>query len=58
MDLSPFAAINPCGYPDLRVTQMCDLGVKISSQMAGEELIQRVINELDVGAASSPRKQA
>jgi lipoyl(octanoyl) transferase len=25
MDLTPFALINPCGYPDLKVTQMCDL---------------------------------
>ena len=25
MDLAPFALINPCGYPDLKVTQMCDL---------------------------------
>ncbi len=27
MDLSPFAAINPCGYPDMAVTQLRDLGV-------------------------------
>ncbi len=27
MDLSPFAAINPCGYSGLRVTQTRDLGV-------------------------------
>jgi lipoyl(octanoyl) transferase len=26
MDLSPFEAINPCGYPGLRVTQLADLG--------------------------------
>jgi lipoyl(octanoyl) transferase len=25
MDLAPFALINPCGYPDLKVTQMRDL---------------------------------
>ncbi len=27
MDLTPFAAINPCGYPGLRVTQTRDLGI-------------------------------
>lgn len=27
MDLSPFARINPCGYPGLPVTQLLDLGV-------------------------------
>ena len=28
MDLSPFAAINPCGYPGLEVTQLADFGVE------------------------------
>lgn len=27
MELAPFAAINPCGYPGLRVTQLRDLGI-------------------------------
>ncbi len=27
MDLMPFAAINPCGYPGLRITQTRDLGI-------------------------------
>jgi lipoyl(octanoyl) transferase len=27
MDLAPFNRINPCGYPDLEVTQLVDLGV-------------------------------
>ncbi len=27
MELAPFKAINPCGYPDLEVTQLKDLGV-------------------------------
>jgi lipoyl(octanoyl) transferase len=27
MDLAPFAMINPCGYPGMRVTQLADLGV-------------------------------
>lgn len=28
MDLMPFAAINPCGYPGLRVSQTRDLGIE------------------------------
>ncbi|MEO8767274.1 MAG: lipoyl(octanoyl) transferase LipB [Nitrosospira sp.] len=40
MDLSPFAAINPCGYSGMRVTQTRDIGVVdgleiLSSQLAG-----------------------
>ncbi|MEE8427931.1 MAG: lipoyl(octanoyl) transferase LipB [Gammaproteobacteria bacterium] len=27
MDLEPFSRINPCGYPGLPVTQLCDLGI-------------------------------
>lgn len=30
MDLSPFLAIDPCGYKDLQVTQVRDLGVQTS----------------------------
>ena len=30
MDLRPFRAIHPCGYPDLRVTQLADLGVRVT----------------------------
>jgi lipoyl(octanoyl) transferase len=38
MDLSPFAAIDPCGYPGLRVTQMRDLWFDLSVVDAGERL--------------------
>ena len=30
MDLAPFAAINPCGYAGLAVTQTCDQGIALS----------------------------
>jgi lipoyl(octanoyl) transferase len=30
MDLSPFEAINPCGYAGLAVTQTCDLGIALT----------------------------
>ena len=36
MDLRPFDHINTCGYADLKVTQLSDLGVNISTgQLAG-----------------------
>lgn len=38
MDLSPFADIDPCGYPGLAVTQLADLGVALSVGQAGREL--------------------
>jgi len=38
MNLAPFADIDPCGYPGLRVTQLADLGVARSLDEAGAEL--------------------
>ena len=43
MDLSPFDAIDPCGYPGLRVTQMRDLGLAATA----DQLAQSVIKQLD-----------
>jgi len=43
MDLSPFAAIDPCGYPGLRVTQIRDLGLTITA----EQVTHSVIKNLD-----------
>lgn len=30
MDLEPYGRIHPCGYPDLSVTQLADLGIGLS----------------------------
>jgi len=38
MDLTPFADIDPCGYPGLGVTQLADLGVARALDAAGAEL--------------------
>jgi lipoyl(octanoyl) transferase len=43
MDLSPFNAIDPCGYPGLRVTQMRDFGLATTA----DQLAQSVIKQLD-----------
>lgn len=38
MDLEPFSWINPCGYQNLKMTQLIDLGVKKSMGEIIEEL--------------------
>jgi lipoyl(octanoyl) transferase len=47
MDLSPFAAIDPCGYPGLRVTQMKELGFAESVERAGLRLSEFLVEKLD-----------
>ena len=47
MDLSPFGAIDPCGYPGLRVTQLRDLGFQESISEAGERLAQALLHRID-----------
>jgi len=44
MDLSPFAAIDPCGFPGLQVTQLKDLGISTSGVEGRltRNLIQRI----------------
>ena len=40
MDLSPFAAINPCGYPGLAVTDCRRLGAVLTLAEAGQSLVE------------------
>ena len=47
MDLAPFSAIDPCGYPGLRVTQMKDLGFTDTPQTVAARLSQLLIEKLD-----------
>ena len=46
MNLSPFADIDPCGYPGLAVTQLADLGVVKSVDQAGAELAPVLVSKL------------
>ena len=46
MDLSPFASIDPCGYPDLAVTQTRDLGILGSARELGERLASILARKL------------
>ena len=46
MDLAPFAAIDPCGYPGLAVTQMRDLGYTGTVEAIGPRLAAIVVDKL------------
>ncbi|MBS1189705.1 MAG: Lipoate-protein ligase [Rhodocyclaceae bacterium] len=47
MDLSPFAAINPCGYAGLQVIQTKDLNIPLTAHEAGERLCQHLLQQLE-----------
>jgi lipoyl(octanoyl) transferase len=47
MDLSPFSAIDPCGYPGLAVTQLRDLGVNETVESAGAKLARLLANRIE-----------
>lgn len=49
MDLTPFSRINPCGFENLRVTQMSDFGIKLDLQQAGQELSDHIIRNIKDG---------
>ncbi len=46
MDLRPFENINTCGYSDLEVTQLTDLGVTISTNQLANSVIQAITTAL------------
>lgn len=47
MDLSPFSAIDPCGYPGLQVTDMRALGFNDSISSVEDSLVKALISRLD-----------
>lgn len=49
MDLSPFADIDPCGYPGLQVAQLADFGVRRSVADAGAALAPVLAERLAPG---------
>jgi len=46
MDLSPFDAINPCGYSGLKVTQLADLGVTVNNAELADTLVQAILRQI------------
>ena len=49
MDLTPFAAINPCGYPGLKVTQLRDLVGERDTARTGRALAMQLLRQLEAG---------
>ena len=47
MDLAPFSAIDPCGFPGLRVTQTRDLGIKDGKEVLGANLAAILAGKLE-----------
>ena len=44
MDLSPFQAIDPCGYPGLQVTQLRALGIDEQAETVADKLLAKLAN--------------
>ena len=42
MDLEPFSRINPCGYPDLPVTQLSSISNQTDTHKVGEDLARQL----------------
>ncbi len=47
MDLAPFAAIDPCGYPGLQVTQTKDIGMKQDRNAIETTLVKNLVAGLE-----------
>ena len=47
MDLAPFEAIDPCGYPGMRVTQTRDMGIVESKEILGKRLAGILVGKLE-----------
>ncbi len=46
MDMEPFAAINPCGYKGLQMTQLVDLGVPDDIDVISQRITEKLIIRL------------
>jgi lipoyl(octanoyl) transferase len=45
LDLAPFERINVCGYKDLRVTRLADLGIKLSVESVAQDLLPHLLRQ-------------
>jgi lipoyl(octanoyl) transferase len=52
MDLEPFRRINPCGYPDLEMTQLADLAGPLTLASAAAGLEPHLLRTLAAHEAS------
>ena len=58
MDLTPFADIDPCGYPGLKVTQLAEFGVRRPVADAGAALAPILAAQLGTRPAARPDAQS
>jgi lipoyl(octanoyl) transferase len=56
MDLSPFHAINPCGYPGLEVTQTRNLGIRDSLGTLGAMLAEQLLLRLNANGTTDEHR--
>jgi lipoyl(octanoyl) transferase len=54
MDLEPFSRINPCGYQDLKMTQLSALGGPDTVEKAGDALLRHLLPRLGYVTADTP----
>jgi lipoyl(octanoyl) transferase len=57
MDLSPFARINPCGYPGLDMVQMIDFAKPVELDQVAENMCRHLVKQLqyqDVNTTQQP----
>jgi lipoyl(octanoyl) transferase len=50
LDLAPFERINVCGYRDLRVTRLADLGVNANVESVAQDLLPHLLRQLGYAA--------
>jgi lipoyl(octanoyl) transferase len=46
MDLTPFSLIDPCGYKNLQMTQLKDLGISLDNKDVADKIISIIKNKL------------
>lgn len=52
-DLAPFSRINPCGYPGMEVTSLCELGCRLDTVTVFNELLPYLLAEFDYSESES-----
>lgn len=57
LDTTPYAAIDPCGYPGLAVTRTRDLGILKNTQDLGDALARRIARSLDERARQAKLRE-
>lgn len=58
MDMAPFDRINPCGYSDLRMTQIRDLGGPTELDRVADDLQHHLLRELGLPIAKPERAES